>query len=157
MDIDRLHSILSGNTSSRGCGKTTAMLILALQNSDFSDTAVVILTASENDTVQLVREFCNIAYELNYETRLIREDEIMVKGDFPTPTIYKFMSFNLPDKVWLSAQGDAVGLAVWDHRAKEVKAILQRKGKIGPNELCPCGSGVKYKYCHGRQTARPKK
>ncbi|MEM0945754.1 MAG: SEC-C metal-binding domain-containing protein, partial [Pseudomonadota bacterium] len=23
-------------------------------------------------------------------------------------------------------------------------------GKVGRNELCPCGSGKKYKHCHGR-------
>jgi preprotein translocase subunit SecA len=23
-------------------------------------------------------------------------------------------------------------------------------GKIGRNETCPCGSGKKYKHCHGR-------
>jgi preprotein translocase subunit SecA len=23
-------------------------------------------------------------------------------------------------------------------------------GKIGRNEVCPCGSGKKYKHCHGR-------
>jgi preprotein translocase subunit SecA len=22
---------------------------------------------------------------------------------------------------------------------------------IGPNDLCPCGSGKKFKYCHGRR------
>ena len=22
-------------------------------------------------------------------------------------------------------------------------------GKVGRNELCPCGSGKKYKHCHG--------
>lgn len=26
----------------------------------------------------------------------------------------------------------------------------QKKKKIGPNEPCPCGSGKKYKKCHGR-------
>ena len=25
-----------------------------------------------------------------------------------------------------------------------------KKKKIGRNEMCPCGSGVKYKYCHGK-------
>ena len=25
-----------------------------------------------------------------------------------------------------------------------------RKHKIGRNEQCPCGSGKKYKHCHGR-------
>jgi preprotein translocase subunit SecA len=23
-------------------------------------------------------------------------------------------------------------------------------GKVGRNETCPCGSGKKYKHCHGR-------
>jgi preprotein translocase subunit SecA len=23
-------------------------------------------------------------------------------------------------------------------------------GKVGRNEICPCGSGKKYKHCHGR-------
>jgi preprotein translocase subunit SecA len=22
---------------------------------------------------------------------------------------------------------------------------------VGPNDLCPCGSGKKFKYCHGRR------
>ena len=25
-------------------------------------------------------------------------------------------------------------------------------GKVGRNELCPCGSGKKYKHCHGKLT-----
>jgi preprotein translocase subunit SecA len=24
------------------------------------------------------------------------------------------------------------------------------QGKVGRNQACPCGSGKKYKYCHGR-------
>ena len=23
-------------------------------------------------------------------------------------------------------------------------------GRVGRNEVCPCGSGKKYKHCHGR-------
>jgi preprotein translocase subunit SecA len=30
----------------------------------------------------------------------------------------------------------------------------RRTRKIGPNEFCPCGSGKKYKHCHGRTGAR---
>lgn len=29
-------------------------------------------------------------------------------------------------------------------------AVVPNKKKIGRNELCPCGSGLKYKYCHGK-------
>ena len=25
-------------------------------------------------------------------------------------------------------------------------------GKVGRNETCPCGSGLKYKHCHGKLT-----
>ncbi|MGH8620738.1 MAG: SEC-C metal-binding domain-containing protein, partial [Burkholderiales bacterium] len=31
-------------------------------------------------------------------------------------------------------------------------AVTAKAGKIGRNEPCPCGSGKKYKHCHGRLT-----
>ena len=44
-----------------------------------------------------------------------------------------------------------------DIREKMQEEIDQNKGndnihhkKIGRNDLCPCGSGKKYKKCHGR-------
>ena len=38
--------------------------------------------------------------------------------------------------------------------APEVKAqpFVRHMGKIGRNDPCPCGSGKKYKHCHGRLT-----
>lgn len=35
-------------------------------------------------------------------------------------------------------------------KAKEIVS-LEKKGKIGRNDPCPCGSGKKYKKCHGRR------
>jgi hypothetical protein len=32
-------------------------------------------------------------------------------------------------------------------RAQRIGTTTSRKGKLGPNELCPCGSGKKYKNC----------
>ena len=33
---------------------------------------------------------------------------------------------------------------------QEKRTILQQHGrKVGRNERCPCGSGKKYKRCHG--------
>lgn len=37
---------------------------------------------------------------------------------------------------------------------KQSKTIHRPK-KIGRNDPCPCGSGKKYKYCHGRKGAEP--
>jgi preprotein translocase subunit SecA len=31
-----------------------------------------------------------------------------------------------------------------------VKEPIRREAKIGRNDLCPCGSGKKFKQCHGR-------
>ncbi len=35
------------------------------------------------------------------------------------------------------------------------KQIVRKDKKIYPNDLCPCGSGLKYKNCHGRKGASP--
>lgn len=32
-----------------------------------------------------------------------------------------------------------------------VKSPIKREKKVYPNDLCPCGSGLKYKNCHGRK------
>jgi len=34
-----------------------------------------------------------------------------------------------------------------ENRKKQPKKVIQ---KVGRNDLCPCGSGKKYKYCHGQ-------
>lgn len=39
--------------------------------------------------------------------------------------------------------------ALFDRRRGSPRAIEPRR-KVGRNELCPCGSGKKYKQCHGR-------
>jgi hypothetical protein len=33
---------------------------------------------------------------------------------------------------------------------KRVDRFIQRFGKIGRNDSCPCNSGKKYKHCHGK-------
>ena len=35
------------------------------------------------------------------------------------------------------------------------RRTVRVKGKIGRNEPCPCGSGKKYKMCHGKPGAEP--
>jgi preprotein translocase subunit SecA len=34
---------------------------------------------------------------------------------------------------------------------KRVEPIRREEKKIGRNEPCPCGSGKKYKQCHGKE------
>jgi preprotein translocase subunit SecA len=35
-------------------------------------------------------------------------------------------------------------------RAANAAAVGNKPGKVGRNDPCPCGSGRKYKRCHGR-------
>jgi len=35
-----------------------------------------------------------------------------------------------------------------EKRKPWVTKPIQRKFKVGRNELCPCGSGLKFKKCH---------
>ena len=39
-----------------------------------------------------------------------------------------------------------------DNRSKlgRLFTIMRRHPKIGRNQTCPCGSGIKFKKCHGR-------
>jgi preprotein translocase subunit SecA len=42
------------------------------------------------------------------------------------------------------------GLQVQQKQAPQSHAIESGKKEIGRNDLCPCGSGKKYKKCHGK-------
>jgi preprotein translocase subunit SecA len=39
--------------------------------------------------------------------------------------------------------------------ARGPKTIVRQGGKVGRNDPCPCGSGKKYKKCHGTRSAAP--
>lgn len=44
----------------------------------------------------------------------------------------------------------AAGLTSTDPRIQELEQVLTPRGpKVGRNDPCPCGSGKKYKHCHG--------
>jgi hypothetical protein len=47
-----------------------------------------------------------------------------------------------------AAPGDGDG-----EQAAPVKTIVREEPKVGRNDPCPCGSGKKYKKCHGANAA----
>jgi preprotein translocase subunit SecA len=49
-------------------------------------------------------------------------------------------------------QASVMGEATPDAGAEEHKPFTREGRKIGRNEPCPCGSGKKYKQCHGKLT-----
>jgi hypothetical protein len=50
-----------------------------------------------------------------------------------------------------------VHLTAWEHQIRTQRipgAPVRAVTKVGRNERCPCGSGLKYKYCHGQAGRR---
>ena len=37
--------------------------------------------------------------------------------------------------------------------AQQAKPLEREEPKVGRNQPCPCGSGKKYKNCHGKEAA----
>ncbi|MCC5829111.1 MAG: radical SAM protein [Phycisphaeraceae bacterium] len=86
-------------------------------------------------------------------------------GDIPEPTIlceaYKmFYSHAMPRLQWLAGYlrrgvqpPPAVPATNVGHSEKVGSPKRVSSGKIGRNDPCPCGSGLKYKHCHGKRQA----
>jgi preprotein translocase subunit SecA len=55
-------------------------------------------------------------------------------------------------KVQTSREGEAsraAAQAAGGGQPQKVQTIVRSEKKVGRNDLCPCGSGKKYKHCHG--------
>jgi preprotein translocase subunit SecA len=50
----------------------------------------------------------------------------------------------------IAAAGDAEGAAVAEAMSQLQSPVLRDQPKVGRNDPCPCGSGKKYKQCHGK-------
>jgi preprotein translocase subunit SecA len=86
------------------------------------------------------------------EPRPVREPELAIAGARGRP---RNLTFNDPGAA-LSGSGSALGgaTAVEPAEAKggmdgEVQTVRREGKKVGRNDPCPCGSGKKYKKCHG--------
>jgi preprotein translocase subunit SecA len=57
-------------------------------------------------------------------------------------------SYGVSEELAATGGGDAAGGA-----QVPAKTIVRDQPKVGRNDLCPCGSGKKYKKCHGADAA----
>jgi preprotein translocase subunit SecA len=68
----------------------------------------------------------------------------------------RLMQFQHPetagyDAAEADAQAAAAAASTWQGLVPKQPAMREAP-KIGRNEPCPCGSGKKYKHCHGQLT-----
>ncbi len=77
-------------------------------------------------------------------THMLIGMDVIANGDFSVTNHngHTQLSFRLPS----CAHVDYVKSIV----PKQSPAVAPLGGKVGRNERCPCGSGKKYKHCHGK-------
>ncbi len=82
----------------------------------------------------------------------IRDSSDVQRGQAPRRTDYSQMEANKSEYQPGVPEGGAPG-----RRGEQKVQPVRVEKKVGRNELCPCGSGKKYKNCHGAQSmaARP--
>lgn len=86
------------------------------------------------------------------------DENTEVNLDFDTEKLYRNMVEARADWLYELPEWDSI----YDKETRKELYISQRQShtvharkKIGRNDPCPCGSGKKYKYCHGRPGAEP--
>ncbi len=86
------------------------------------------------------------------------EEDTVVSLAFNNELLYKNMVDAKADWLYNLPEWDEI----FDAETKKALYLEQKKSntvvkpkKIGRNDPCPCGSGKKYKQCHGRKGAAP--
>jgi preprotein translocase subunit SecA len=77
----------------------------------------------------------------------IRDSSDVQRGQAPRRTDYSQMEANKSEY-----QPNAPGSEMPGKRGDEKVQPVRVEKKVGRNDLCPCGSGKKYKNCHGAQS-----
>jgi preprotein translocase subunit SecA len=82
----------------------------------------------------------------------------LMKGALPTQEINQFQQARLPkkaEKVKESRGGENIEDAYEGAHTEtqEKQQPVRAEVKIGRNDPCPCGSGKKFKHCHGKELA----
>lgn len=75
-----------------------------------------------------------------------QEDVVAVEEQRRRARVMQFQHAEAPS----AASGDPLGDPEAPAPVAPVTTFVREGRKVGRNEPCPCGSGLKYKQCHGR-------
>jgi preprotein translocase subunit SecA len=87
--------------------------------------------------------------------RINREiTSFLIKGDLPTQDPSNVREAQLPRRAdrrrLQESRNDLLSQSHSQTQQRQKPQPVKVEKKVGRNELCPCGSGKKYKHCHGR-------
>ena len=77
----------------------------------------------------------------------VQDPSIVQQSKAPQRTDMSKLKLNDRSVVPSAAQGQAQGMPQQERKQKAQPVRAEKK--VGRNDLCPCGSGKKYKNCHG--------
>lgn len=114
--------------------------------------------AQKNPKQEYKREsfelFSQLLDKINYEViSALSKFEVQVEKDIEQMEDGRRQAFNRQQMEFKHAEVDALQdeVAVQEEPVVLGKQTFTRSGtKVGRNDVCPCGSGKKYKQCHGR-------
>jgi SEC-C motif len=110
-------------------------------------TLSIIRAVAERDEDHSVGKDC-LSVTLNRDSPLGGGPELAVPGEYhPAGLTAKWFGASFVD-----CRSDGLGIAIMYPTIQEVAGNARSSGfvpKVGRNERCPCGSGRKYKRCHG--------
>ena len=91
-----------------------------------------------------------IEYVLGDIARYNEDDRALITLAFNEIGEFKFLDFKLYTKTDIGNDYDKYYEIGDSHALSRVRNYLLTHKKIGRNDMCPCGSGLKYKKCHGK-------
>lgn len=91
-----------------------------------------------------------IEYVLGDIARYNEDDRALITLAFNEVGKFKSLDFKLYTKTDIGSDYDKYYEIGDGHALSRVRNYLLTHKKIGRNDLCPCGSGLKYKKCHGK-------
>ena len=92
--------------------------------------------------------FVNLLEHIKHEViRFLARVQVKTDEELDVPEPWRKRSKNM--KYTHPSAPDALGNSE-KQEAQQSAPFVRNQRKIGRNEPCPCGSGKKYKYCHGK-------
>lgn len=85
----------------------------------------------------------------------LKEDVItlLAKVRFQMPEEVEAMKRSEVNQAGMTAQHDSASALPQSETARQAETFVREQPKVGRNEPCPCGSGKKFKHCHGKVEA----
>ncbi len=115
--------------------------------------------AQKNPAQEFKRESFNLFIDLlkriKYEvvstlSRIQLMDDKQTTMVAPPVTHMSFQHAEISSLPGASPVGNELEIVTETSESERVQTIIRQEPKVGRNDPCPCGSGKKYKYCHGQ-------